>query len=106
MRKALAVSLLVVVLGLFFAPALHAQGCVMCYTSAAGQDPAAARKLDMAILALLVPVLLLFVGVMGMLIHRRGGEEETLALLPAENSTPHLQPVTRIQLEISPSSGD
>jgi hypothetical protein len=78
----------------------------MCYTSAAGQDPAAARKLDMAILALLVPVLFLFVGVMAMLIHRRDGGEESAAVLPAAGSTPELQPIARIQLEIRTSSGD
>lgn len=106
MRRFLAVSLLVLTLALFLAPALHAQGCVMCYTSAAGQDPAAARKLDMAILALLVPVLFLFVGVMAMLIHRRDGGEEAVVPPPAADSTPQLQPVARIHLEIRPSSGD
>ena len=106
MRKFLAVSLLVLTLALYFAPTLHAQGCVMCYTSASGQDPAAARKLDMAILALLVPVLALFAGVMGMLIHRRDGGGESLALLPAENPAPRFQRVARIQLEIPPSSRD
>lgn len=83
MRKTFAAALLVLVLGLTVAPALHAQGCAMCYTTAAGQDPAAARKLDMAILALLVPVLVLFASVMGLLIHRRNAEVHSSASEPS-----------------------
>lgn|ERR1700693_579299 len=111
MRKTLALSLLVLVLGLMLAPAVHAQGCAMCYTTAAGQDPAAARKLDMAILALLIPVLVLFVGVMGLLIHRRNAEESVSEVddsrsLPADDPSPRNPSVVRLHLELPPSAGD
>jgi hypothetical protein len=52
-------------LALGAAPTAFAQGCVMCYTSAAGQNDRALHSFDMAILALLIPVLLLFLGVLG-----------------------------------------
>ena len=66
-------SFFIFIAGLLIAPVLHAQGCAMCYTTAAGQDPAAARRLDMAILALLLPVLSLFAGVLTLAIKRRNG---------------------------------
>jgi hypothetical protein len=103
MRKVFAASLLIVVLGLMLAPALYAQGCAMCYTTAAGQDPAAARKLDMAILALLIPVLVLFVGVLGLLIHRRNIEAADEGALPAEISASHARLAVRLTLELPPS---
>ena len=106
MRKALAVSFLVLVLGVTLAPALHAQGCAMCYTTAAGQDPAAARKLDIAILALLVPVLVLFTGVLGLAIHRRDAEAEDRGILPAELPLSRTRTAVRFHLEIPPSSAD
>ena len=106
MRKALAVSFVFVVLGLMFAPALHAQGCAMCYTTAAGQDPAAARKLDFAILALLIPVLVLFVSVLGLAIHRRNAEtqDSTSESFFAMQEEP--RPAARLQLELPPHSAD
>ena len=45
------------------APAAHAQGCVLCYTSLAGAGPAAMRAFELAMLTLLIPALLLFAGV-------------------------------------------
>ena len=106
MRKALAVSFLVLMLGMTLAPALHAQGCAMCYTTAAGQDPAAARKLDFAILALLIPVLVLFVGVLGLAIHRRDAETEDRGIVLAALPLSRTIPAVRFRLEIPPSSGD
>jgi hypothetical protein len=107
MRKMLAFSLLVLVLGPILAPAPHAQGCAMCYTTAAGQDPAAARKLDMAILALLVPVLVLFTGVLGLAIQRRNAEEPGSepagpGVPPVEDPLPRSKPVVRLHLELPP----
>jgi ABC-type sulfate transport system permease subunit len=111
MRKILTISFLVVMLGLMLAPALHAQGCAMCYTTAAGQDPAAARKLDMAILALLIPVLVLFTCVLGLLIHRRNSEEPGCELddssaLPVDLPSPRNRSVVHLHLELPPSAGD
>lgn len=50
-------------LALFAACEAFAQGCAMCYTSAA-QAEDAGRSLNRGILALLVPTLLLFGGVL------------------------------------------
>ncbi len=126
MRRAIAASLLGTVLALFLAPGAAAQGCVMCYTSAAGQDPAAAQKLDLAILALLIPVLLLFVSVLGWAIHRRNAEapdsqvlasevpapevpasrmDDSVALL-ADGPSPRGRSVVRLHLELPTSPGD
>ncbi len=46
------------------APAAFAQGCVMCYTSASAASKRGERALDHAIIALLLPVLSLFVGIL------------------------------------------
>jgi hypothetical protein len=46
------------------APAAFAQGCVMCYTSASAAGKKGERALDQAIVALLFPVLSLFVGIL------------------------------------------
>ena len=51
------------VAGLGFAPRASAQGCVLCYTSLAGAGPNAMRAFMMAMFALLIPALLLFIGV-------------------------------------------
>ena len=56
--------LLLAVFVLAFAPRAFAQGCALCYTTAAAAGPAAARSLDFAILVLLVPTLILFVAVL------------------------------------------
>ena len=47
-----------------------AQGCAMCYTTAAAAGAAAARSLDLGILILLVPALTVFVSVVVLLIRR------------------------------------
>ena len=49
---------------LAFAPRVFAQGCALCYTTAAAAGPAAARALDIGILVLLVPTLVLFISVL------------------------------------------
>jgi hypothetical protein len=52
-----------------------AQGCAMCYTTAAAAGPGAARALDLGILVLLVPTLVLFVSVLGFAIRRAAATE-------------------------------
>src|SRR5258705_13307978 len=47
-----------------------AQGCVLCYTSAANGGPGAMRAFQMGILSLLAPALLLCMGV-ALLVYRR-----------------------------------
>ncbi len=51
-------------------PSLHAQGCALCYTTAAAAGAAAARSLNFGILTLLVPALMLFLGVFFLLYRR------------------------------------
>ncbi len=52
------------------APQAFAQGCALCYTTAAAAGPAAARSLDIGILVLLTPALVLFVSVIAFAIRR------------------------------------
>lgn len=61
----------VTALAVAFAPSAWAQGCVLCYTSLASSGPAAMHAFQMAMFALLIPALLLFVGLF-LLIFRRG----------------------------------
>ena len=71
-------SLACLVAGLLgFAPRAWAQGCVLCYTSAAAAGAAAQEALRSGILALLIPVLLLLIGV-ALLIWRRATPSTTL----------------------------
>ena len=58
-RSALALGVAV----LCFAPGAWAQGCVLCYTSLASSGPAAMHAFQMAMFALLIPALLLFLAV-------------------------------------------
>jgi hypothetical protein len=48
----------------------HAQGCILCYTTAAGAGAAAQRSLDFGILTLLAPALTMFLFVMFLLYRR------------------------------------
>ncbi len=64
------------VAALGFAPGAWAQGCVLCYTSLASSGPTAMHAFQMAMLALLIPALLLFLGVF-LLIFRRGRTKAT-----------------------------
>jgi hypothetical protein len=56
--------------GLGFAPGAWAQGCVLCYTSLVSSGPTAMHAFQVAMFALLIPALLLFLGVF-LLIFRR-----------------------------------
>ncbi len=60
----------VIASGLGLAPALHAQGCILCYTSLANGGPSAIRAFQLGVLSLLVPALLLFVGVFLLILRR------------------------------------
>ena len=51
-------------------PNAFAQGCALCYTTAAAAGPAAARALDLGILVLLVPTLVLFISVIAFAVRR------------------------------------
>jgi len=55
---------------LALAPSAFAQGCALCYTTAAAAGAAAARSIDIGILVLLVPALVIFIAVLGFLVRR------------------------------------
>lgn len=59
----------IAIAALGFAPGAWAQGCVLCYTSLASGGPTAMHAFEMAMLTLLVPALLLFLGIF-LLIYR------------------------------------
>ncbi len=67
-----AIALIIVALGL--APGAWAQGCVLCYTSLASSGPTAMHAFQMAMFALLIPALLLFLSVF-LLVFRRARTE-------------------------------
>jgi hypothetical protein len=55
---------------LAFAAQASAQGCVLCYTSLAASGPGAMHAFQMAMFALLIPALLLFVAVFLFILRR------------------------------------
>ena len=63
MRNLIRVTVGILAALVMAAPAAHAQGCVLCYTSLAGLGSGAQRAFELAMFALLVPALLLFAGV-------------------------------------------
>jgi hypothetical protein len=68
MRLKSALVALIAILGT--ASGAFAQGCALCYTSAAGVGAAGERSIDYGILALLTPALILFLSVMFLLYRR------------------------------------
>jgi hypothetical protein len=64
------------------APAM-AQGCSMCYASAAQEDARAQQALNLGIIVLIIPPVLLFAGVMVTAFRRR--DEEEMGTLPTGN---------------------
>ncbi len=86
MRKAFPILLAGGLAALLFAPAAFAQGCALCYNTAASQSPEAAKQLNYAILTLLIPTLSLFCGVMCLAFRRRDAdlEEENSCTLPLD----------------------
>ena len=65
-RSALALS----IAALGFAPGARAQGCVLCYTSLASSGPAAMHAFQIAMFALLIPALMLFLAVFFLIFRR------------------------------------
>ncbi len=55
---------------LALAPSAFAQGCALCYTTAAAAGAAAARSIDIGILVLLVPALVMFIAVLAFFVRR------------------------------------
>jgi hypothetical protein len=69
-QKSVAILVALAAVMVAFAPAALAQGCVMCYTSASAAGHRGERALDTAILVLLIPPLLLFIGILLFAFHR------------------------------------
>jgi hypothetical protein len=65
---------------LIFAPASFAQGCALCYNDAAATGPQAQAALRHGILILLIPPMLIFSGLFGMLYRRRNAHHEASQL--------------------------
>ena len=61
---------LIVASALGLVPAVHAQGCILCYTSVANGGPGAIRAFQLGVASLLAPALLLFVGVFLLIVRR------------------------------------
>ena len=60
----------IAIAALGFAPGAWAQGCVLCYTSLASSGPTAMHAFQVAMIALLIPALLLFLGVFFLVFRR------------------------------------
>lgn len=60
----------------------YAQGCAMCYNSAAAARAAGIQALKSGTLILLIPVLLLFAGIVGIAIRSRNRFNEAKPLAP------------------------
>jgi hypothetical protein len=68
MRIRFAILALIGILGM--TRGAYAQGCALCYTTAAAAGPGAARSIDFGILVLVTPALVLFLSVMFLLYRR------------------------------------
>jgi hypothetical protein len=60
----------IAIAALGFAPGAWAQGCVLCYTSLASSGPGAMHAFQVAMFALLIPALALFLGVFFLIFRR------------------------------------
>lgn len=70
-RRWVAAVVLCIVIAAFIAPLAAAQGCAMCYESAAGAGAHGREALRHGILILLLPAASLFLGICGLVYHRR-----------------------------------
>jgi hypothetical protein len=88
----------VAISALGFAPGAWAQGCVLCYTSLASSGPAAMHAFQVAMFALLIPALLLFLSLF-LLIFRRALTDAPARSIPRDVSRWRLAPSTTKPLE-------
>ena len=70
MKLSYGMALGIAIAGLGLAPGAWAQGCVLCYTSLASSGPAAMHAFQVAMFALLIPALLLFLSVFFLIFRR------------------------------------
>lgn len=76
-KAALSVSALLAA-AMTSAPAAFAQGCALCYNDAAATGPQAQAALRHGILILMIPPMLMFSGLFGILYRRRNAHHEAL----------------------------
>jgi hypothetical protein len=97
MRISLKSALPLAVAALVFVQGAWAQGCVLCYTSLANSGPAALRAFEIAMIALLVPALLLFIGVFFIVFRGAWPKSARIAFAPrryfARLLSQHIKPV-------------
>jgi hypothetical protein len=70
-----AIFALLAVVGLMPVVGAHAQGCVLCYTSVAAASPRGLHFFQLAMLVLLIPALLLFLGLFLLVFRHRATAE-------------------------------
>ncbi len=76
-------ALLILAVALLAAPLAYPQGCVMCRTSAAAGGEEAMKAFDLAVLVLLVPTVLLFVGILAFAFRYRNHPSADTEATPA-----------------------
>jgi hypothetical protein len=81
-------ALVVLALLLASVPAVFAQGCVMCQTSASAAGQKGQRALNNAILVLMLPVLGLFLGILGFAWRRNRAPSPRATLTPHSSFEP------------------
>jgi hypothetical protein len=74
-RVRLMAVVVLALLGIMPVPAARAQGCVLCYTSLSNANPSALHAFQVALLVLLFPTLLLFIGLFLLIYHHRATED-------------------------------
>ncbi len=91
---------------LAFARSALAQGCVLCYTSAANQRPRAIHALNQGILILLIPPILIFLGVFAFFYLRRNVWSGTNAAAATLETPAEAEPAghSRFPLPFGPSA--
>lgn len=72
---------------LISAPAVFAQGCALCYNDASATGPQAQAALRHGILILLIPPMLIFSGLFGMLYQRRNATHEASPAMQQPSSS-------------------
>ena len=101
--KALAV--LLGVLAIFAAPhSAVAQGCAMCYTSAAAAKKAGIQALQHGVLILLVPPLLMFLGIFWVTFRRRDSLEGEGAASLEDSDSSQLRPGSSESRDFNPET--
>jgi hypothetical protein len=74
-RLRMAAAVVMALVGLMATPSARAQGCVLCYTSLSNASARGLHLFQLALLVLLTPALLLFIGLFLMIYRHRATAE-------------------------------